>query len=612
MAKDAANVKPRKRSKKIATSVPKDTDVNVSVPKKRTPVKSPAKTETIVIDGDESDGSGTKKPVKSFFAVEPIATEPSAAVPKENPDFLSPVSKLHRAQEIAAKEQEERIKAAVDKRANEARQRAAKRKEMATKAETGTLSKVAKTNSVDAADTDDIVEPSATVTVKAATHTIGSTSIVAEKRMKPVQNEGESGTAYALRAAHLAKEERKKIAATKATIPEPVAAPEVSPEEPVPEASPTVPVEVSAVPTPSTDDIYETPEFVVRNAPVEAYRSVSAPTFPDVMHVVPEALAPVEPTTALVRSVPARKAPSGPRVWAYTGVLVAAAAAVLLEPVLNCRACPPQGVCTDGALVDCAETFVALDGECKEAAVVPRDSALMAVMLQDVWRGEASSVFCAAPIAERLAAVDPLRVVQELHLPSSVAVSTEALRQHLRQDSVWKSVGPKNFNLAFTKALKRLGKDADAAAIDLSIADASLVCQATTFALQYFTSVVLVLLIIVLAVYVVLDNQQAAADEEMLLHMFSVVQEELITYSETHTDDADRGYPIHYLRDHVADIMQLTPAQKHRHVTTLWNRLRLVVQGDARIDERVVTRGPNDATVVVWEWIGAKQAEPSA
>ncbi|KDO29210.1 hypothetical protein SPRG_19883 [Saprolegnia parasitica CBS 223.65] len=635
MAKtDAKEVKPRKRSKKIATTATKDAPQDGAA-KKRTPVKGPSKTtkpspakapiETIVIDGDESetnkeDAEAEAKPNLKIDTVEATTTG--------TPDFLSPVSKLQRSQEIAAKEQEARLEAAEAKRLADARQRGAKRKDMASDADAPTHTKVAKTGvletDVETTTTTTMIQET---TIKAATHAVTRSKILSEKKTKIVKNIDESATQYALRAANINKEERKKMAAAKAAIA--VAEREVVQAETpdLPNASNDAPA-TPAVAT-SPDDVYETPEFVARSTE-DHFRSVSSTTtttFPDVMHVE-EAVDTSNdaPSTALVRSLPGPKRSSTARVIAYAGVIAAAVGAVVLGATsayveqlphcdanataadLHCRPCPTHGVCHDGVLVDCDPSYIALRGECHEAMGLTRDSRLMATMLAEVWRSEATSVYCEVPLASRLEALDPLRVVQDLGLPSSVPLSTEALRQQLRADPAWKEIGPKTFGIAFSKALTRLGKKSDAAFVDLTIDDASPWCRATTFVLEYVTSVVLSVLLVALTVFVVVDNQNFTRDQALLARMMVVVEDELMTHAASRVDETeDAGYPIQYLRDHVVDILELSRDEKRRVLSSVWHQLCAAVRSDPRIVERTTPRSG-----VVWEWVGGAKAFDSS
>ncbi|EQC33620.1 hypothetical protein SDRG_08725 [Saprolegnia diclina VS20] len=632
MAKtDAKEVKPRKRSKKIATTVTKDAPQDGAA-KKRTPVKGPAKVakpspakapiETIVIDGDESE---THKDDADAEAKPALTIEPVGATTTSAPDFLSPVSKLQRAQEIAAKDQEARLEAAEAKRLADSRQRGAKRKDMASDADAPAHAKVAKTGALETdVETTTTTTISQQTTIKAATHAVTRSKIVSEKKAKIVKTPDESATQYALRAANINKEERKKLAAAKAAIAE------AGPEEAVAaETNEHTTTEATPVVATSPEDVYETPEFVARSTE-DHFRSVSSSTttttFPDVMHVeepVDDATSNAAPSTALVRSLPGPKRSSTARVIAYAGVIAAAVGAVVLGATsayveqlphcdanataadLHCRPCPPHGVCRDGALVDCDPSFIALRGECHEAMGLTRDSSLMASMLTEIWRSEATSVYCEAPLATRLQALDPLSVVQDLGHPSSVPLSTEALRQQLRADPAWKDIGPKTFGIAFTKALTRLGKKSDATFVDLTIDDASPLCRATTFVLEYFTSVVLAVVLVVLAIFVVVDNQTFTRDQELLARMLVVVEDELMTHAASRVDETeDAGYPIQYLRDHVIDILQLTRDEKYRVVSSVWDQLGAAVRTDPRIVERTITRAANGASVVIWEWVG--------
>ncbi|OQS00794.1 hypothetical protein THRCLA_05860 [Thraustotheca clavata] len=618
MSKDKETTpgKARTRSKKIAAPakdiVGKKKPVLRTTPNKKELVVSTANesVETIVIDEDSSEEAAKKT---SFF--ETKATN-------EAPDFLSPVSKLHRAKEIAAKEQQERINAAEAKRAEESRQRKAKRKELASETETNLHNKIAKTVVNESeAEINSPAQPIAAAT--GAVHLKINAQQNGEKKSKIKQNAGESATAYALRAANLVKEERKKQAALKAQAPPqateqmPVATEEkVATEQTAESNTKEVTPEKSSA---SPDSVYDTPEFVARTIPGEKVRSASS--FPDVMHVVHEA---TEATKErfLTRSTPKNEM-STLRLCIYTAVLLLTVVAVLLsatslyiqqlpmcdsntnstEPRINCRQCPVSGICSEGSLVDCEPNFVPINGACQEVEKIQRDSTLMAKMLETIWTSEATSVYCSESITDRLSLLDVQNFVQDLHLPPSTSLSTEALREHLREDPVWKSVGPKTFDLAFKKALGRLGFEEDATLISLTSENASIVCQATNFTLEYFTPVIVTLLILAMSIYSYFDGQQNAHDVELLDRTFTVVQEELIAHRDAHPEDS--SYACHHLRDHVTDILNLSSNDKQRVNSTLWGRLREMVQADERIQEDIVKRGPNDATVVVWQWVGS-------
>ncbi|RHY89382.1 hypothetical protein DYB37_000631 [Aphanomyces astaci] len=485
-------------------------------------------------------GGDAKKPVAAepaaVVATQDVAVEvatshptvasntPSAPVEQAtlSPTFLSPVSKLDLAREIAAKEQAERVALASARRVDEARRKSLKRKGAEASAdESGMPEKVPKLHQ------DDVEVLESTTVVHSTT-----TTLTHRRPLKQIeQNQGESATAYALRAANIRKDERSHhVTRTEDDVEN---HPHNEPPVQTPVVAPTAyELKLQGV---NTANIYEH-----TTEEVEFVNSVVKDTTTRGTSKLEEAAAtPVEAV---------EDATSNSRFYVHLAVLLVVVFTVLLtltelyvsqlpfcsfpatSDLSNCRVCPDHGVCIDGVLTACDNSlYIAVDDTCKLSADIKRDSNQMAATISAHLTTVATAAYCREPFWNRVLQVDWALPLQ----PVDVA--------------------------------------ADAVTVDL----AALESQFRTAPLWYGFCIWVSAVLLAFGFYTMYkDQKQSAADAALML---LVVQEELIVHTQ------DKGYPAAFLKNHVVDVLKLTKADAQRVESVLWPKLTKQVAADDRI-----------------------------
>ncbi|KAF0682816.1 Aste57867_25115 [Aphanomyces stellatus] len=524
----------------------------------------------------------------------PAKTTPGKAttVSSSAPDLLSPVSRLDMARELAAKEQQERIALASARRVDDARRKSLKRKDIDS--DVVMPEKVPKTRSHDSTDDEDVqVIESTTVmhTTSTLTHRRNAKKTMIE------QDEGESATAYALRAAKIRKDER------------------VQHHHHVAESTHTIIESHNAEETKDNDDnaprtAYERKQLGGGAAPTNIYdappHATAAPEFVnDTVKAAPihrnakatdvvEDVSPVDATTT--------------RFYVHLAILLVVVFTVLLgltemyvsqlpfcntdaSTDLNCRLCPANAVCADGRLASCVDTFVAVGDDCIPSNQVKRNSALMVLMAQAIVAETATAAYCQTSFVSRVVDADWSLPVQRL-ADVTVSIPTDVLEAQLRDTTLWQSVKPRTFGVTFKRALDKMNITTES--IPVTLDQASVPCQVATYAYQYLTIWVSAIAFLFGLVLMYADQKQSEADVELLHKMLVLVQDELITHANGHED---KRYAAHYLKNHVLDVMKLTKAEKARVESVLWTQLGEMVAREARIR---VSEGPDGA--IMWEW----------
>ncbi|KAH9087866.1 hypothetical protein LEN26_019740 [Aphanomyces euteiches] len=493
---------------------------------------------------------------------------------KGNPDVLSPVSKLEMAREIAAKEQQERIALASARHTEEGRRKSLKRKEV--ESDIVMPEKVPKIRP----DTDDDE-----VQVIESTTVMHTTSTLTHRRQgKKIEKlEGESSTAYALRAAKIRKEERSHHGEEETVIEK--------------ENQPPTAYELKQQGLPS-DNIYEKPNVEFVNNVVKDTTTRSAK-----LEEEPAAVAVEQPQTT--------------RFYVHLAVMLVVVFTVLLgltelylsqlpfcntvaDNDFNCRPCPEHGICVGGELDNCEESFLVLGEECKAAALVKQDSTQMSEMVEAILSKAATEAYCKDSFITRVIILDWTKPVQDAEAVD-VVFTTEGLATRLRQHPIWAPVGPRTYGMVFKKTLQKLNITTDT--IPVTLNHATIGCQASSLAIQYFPIWASVLLVLTGFVVSYWDQKQSEADAELLHKMFCLVQDELIVHANSHEDD--KRYAAAFLKNHVLDLMKLTKAEKSRVDSVLWSQLTKFVAREPRIRVTEATDGTS-----MWEWVSEEQSEP--
>ncbi|RHY73463.1 hypothetical protein DYB38_003663 [Aphanomyces astaci] len=489
-------------------------------------------------------GGDAKKPVAAEpaqdVAVEVATSHPTVAsntpsAPVEqatlSPTFLSPVSKLDLAREIAAKEQAERVALASARRVDEARRKSLKRKGAEASAdESGMPEKVPKLHQ------DDVEVLESTTVVHSTT-----TTLTHRRPLKQIeQNQGESATAYALRAANIRKDERSHhVTRTEDDVEN---HPHNEPPVQTPVVAPTAyELKLQGV---TTANIYEH-----TTEEVEFVNSVVKDTTTRGTSKLEEAAAtPVEAVD---------DATSNSRFYVHLAVLLVVVFTVLLtltelyvsqlpfcsfpatSDLSNCRVCPDHGVCIDGVLTACDNSlYIAVDDTCKLSADIKRDSNQMAATISAHLTTVATAAYCQESFWNRVLQVDWALPLQPVHVAAdAVTVDLAALESHFRTEPLWSVVGPRTYAISFKKAVQKLN-------VTTPVLVVSIWVSAVLLAFGFYT--------------MYKDQKQSAADAALML---LVVQEELIVHTQ------DKGYPAAFLKNHVVDVLKLTKADAQRCYT---------------------------------------------
>ncbi|ETV98733.1 hypothetical protein, variant [Aphanomyces invadans] len=473
---------------------PKGT-VEAKKPVTEQPAPEPA---VVVVDDADMDDGAQHTTVTASTPTKPVETAPTA------PDFLSPVSKLELARQIAAKEQAERIALASARRVEEARRKSLKRKDVEASADSPAMpEKVAKTFH----STEEDVEVLESTTVVHST----TTTLTHRRPLKQIeQNAGESATAYALRAAKIRKEERSHTTDDMDNH---------TNAQPVVKVAPTAyELKVHGA---AASNIYTTDS---KEGEVEFVNSVVKDSATRGTAKLEEAV-PVDATQV-------DTATSNSRFYVHLAVLLVVVFTVLLSLTelyvsqlpfcstpatsdMNCRVCPDHGVCVDGVLDSCdSELYVAVDNSCQLSADVKRDSTQMAAAISAHLTQVATAAYCRDSFVHRVMQVDWSLPIQPVDAPAeAIAVDLVALEGQFRAQPLWRVVGPRTYKISFDKAVKKLNLTAPLA---VSVAHASPLCQVQTAAIEYFTIWVSAVLVVFGFYTMYSDSKQSEADAALV------------------------------------------------------------------------------------------------
>ncbi|ETV77929.1 hypothetical protein, variant 1 [Aphanomyces astaci] len=473
-------------------------------------------------------GGDAKKPVAAEpaqdVAVEVATSHPTVAsntpsAPVEqatlSPTFLSPVSKLDLAREIAAKEQAERVALASARRVDEARRKSLKRKGAEASAdESGMPEKVPKLHQ------DDVEVLESTTVVHSTT-----TTLTHRRPLKQIeQNQGESATAYALRAANIRKDERSHhVTRTEDDVEN---HPHNEPPVQTPVVAPTAyELKLQGV---TTANIYEH-----TTEEVEFVNSVVKDTTTRGTSKLEEAAAAATPVEAV------DDATSNSRFYVHLAVLLVVVFTVLLtltelyvsqlpfcsfpatSDLSNCRVCPDHGVCIDGVLTACDNSlYIAVDDTCKLSADIKRDSNQMAATISAHLTTVATAAYCREPFWNRVLQVDWALPLQPVDVAAdAVTVDLAALESQFRTEPLWSVVGPRTYAISFKKAVQKL--NVTTPVLVVSVANATPLCQVQTALVEYFTIWVSAVLLAFGFYTMYKDQKQSAADAALVLCFFS-------------------------------------------------------------------------------------------